>query len=498
MKESTTQPKSLGQIAAGGTLWITGQSILARVISISANFILAWLLNRQDFGLLGLAFTISGICEVFGSGGIARILMRRPNSFRLWATPAFWLSLTLGCMVSTLILSISLIAIVFGNVESPHYFFLMMVLIAVNSLIESTAVVYSAKLRSDLRFKSLAILETSNVTASTILKVILASVGWGALSFPAATLVSRIARILILRKIAPVAIGWHPNFPKWSFLVGPAIIVMFTDFFLRLITYGDYLILSAFSVSRKDLGLYYFAFSFSILVMTMLSQGLVTVLLPTYAKIVETDRRSRAFLRSCNMASLIVFPACFAQSIAVAPAIHLFGEKWVPAIPLLQILSVGMAPRAISWLTATLQEAEGKYRARLGAAIVSAALFLPIATCGYYVGNLTGMAIAVSIYYPLMAFGVALYAGRSSGIAFSKILGLFTRPLAVGLATVSPCVLLQFWDPSPLIQLSFIAVATLAAFPIAARLFMPVAFQELMTLFAGRFQRFAFLLPPTN
>src|SRR6188472_3069998 len=83
------------QVASGFSLMLL-QSLAGKVIAAAGQIILAWYLRPQEFGIVGLAFTISGLVALLQQAGLREILIRRSRTFSRWANAAFWMSLTTG------------------------------------------------------------------------------------------------------------------------------------------------------------------------------------------------------------------------------------------------------------------------------------------------------------------------------------------------------------------------------------------------------------------
>ena len=62
------------------------------------QIMLAWYLMPADFGMIGLALTVSGFAGLAQQTGAREILIRRQANFRRWVTPAFWMSLSAGLL----------------------------------------------------------------------------------------------------------------------------------------------------------------------------------------------------------------------------------------------------------------------------------------------------------------------------------------------------------------------------------------------------------------
>jgi len=87
---------SLARQATRGVIWLMAQSVGSRVVLLAAQLVTAALLSPSDFGVVGLAFTVSTIGSAIVGFGVDQVLIRRQRTLHLWVTPAFYLYLALG------------------------------------------------------------------------------------------------------------------------------------------------------------------------------------------------------------------------------------------------------------------------------------------------------------------------------------------------------------------------------------------------------------------
>lgn len=482
---------SLGDKAAVGAIWSTIQTIAARLMGISANLALAWLLTREDFGLFGKAATIAAFCEVFGAGGIGTILIVRKNKFHRWAEPAQWLGLSLGITVSILMIVCGMVITLQPGTQRASELFVIISLMALTPLFRSFATVPYAKLRIDMRFKKIAVLETIMMLGSSIFKVALAFFGCGAFSFVIPTVATAFVRSAYFWKVSGVKFSRSLGLKRWKYLFDDGLMLILTALLFKLVTYGDYAILTLF-VSLEQLGVYFFAFTYSVMGVVMLTAGLNGVLVPTFASIENKDRRNQAFVRSASLLLALVCPLCFLQSAVSEPAVNLLlKDTWQPAIILLQILSLGMAGRTISWLAASLMESQRRFRTRFLLGIISAAIFLTIVLLGASTLGTLGVAIGVAIFFPIMSAGATLVALNDSGNAVSLLGKIVFKPvISSAIAVFLPWMFFVYLSFSNVAQLIFIPSATIVIYTILLRSWNRETYSELVSKLQTIFAKF--------
>jgi len=171
---------------------------------------------------------------------------------------------------------------------------------------------------------------------------------------------------------------------------------------------GDYLALGYFH-SETSLGVYYFAYGLSMQTMMLVATNMESVLLP----ILGASDRDRAQQRKVVMGTVrslatIGIPACCLQAILAEPGIRaVFNEKWYPAIPVLQVLSLGMAFRIVGWPTVSIMLAHARYKALLLMLALSSAQFMALvigaASMSSEHNSAVAVAVAVSLHFIIEA-----------------------------------------------------------------------------------------------
>ena len=198
---------------------------------------------------------------------------------------------------------------------------------------------------------------------------------------------------------------------------------------------GDYIVLGRFE-SVAVVGVYFFAFRISRHVMSILTFQMSRVLFPALSSLpVETGQQVSAFIRAARLIAAVCFPVCFAMSAVARPLVQLcFDAKWYDAIPLIQIMCLGMTIRTMSWPVASLFKAQGRFRMHLIISACSITVFFPVTILGTWLGSAIGLAIAVALFYSvftLVEFALVL---RPSGQVWPHLVSVFTAPIFAAIA----------------------------------------------------------------
>jgi hypothetical protein len=205
------------------------------------------------------------------------------------------------------------------------------------------------------------------------------------------------------------------------------------------VSYGDY-VSHRPPARHRAVGLYYFAFGLSTQTGVLLTDNLGRVLLPAFSSLLgqPVSRQRGAFVRSCRLLALLGVPLCLLQAAVAGPLVRLlFGPRWASAIPILQLLSIGMAGHLLTMPSHTLLKAQGRLRTLFVVSAVAAGCFLTVVTVAAAGGGLIVATATVAAYYLVAGFvqlGVAL---RAVGGRWRDLAHVCTVAFAAGGASAT-------------------------------------------------------------
>jgi O-antigen/teichoic acid export membrane protein len=455
--------KSLTEQAAGGFTWMIAQTLGSKFFGFATQIALARLLVPRDFGLVALAYTAVAFVAVIRNTGIQQILVQRQKHFRRWANPAFWMEFAVGLATAAMLaIAAPISAIVFHNGNLAG----LILIVAAAGTLSAWNVVPSAKLMIDMRFRAVAAVNISYTVISSALSVLLAWRGFGAYSFVIPLPVACIVRAIWLWRLTRPPVRWRPQFRRWRFLVGDSFYMLAASFFLTVMFQAGSLALGLFC-TKAVVGQFFFALNLSTQIAQLLSQNLGNVLLPALAKLQQDQpRQVAAILRASRLLAIISIPLSLLLAVAAKPGIAIiFGSKWLPAAPVLQLLAIGMAINIPSTPAYTALQSRGLFKTIFVYIAVQFLPFMLAVLFGARYGGAVGAAAAWgAAQFILSPIWIRLGCGRSNQ---RWVVSVFILPLvSAGLALAPALVLFPFVKPSAFqywIQCG-IAVASLAIF----------------------------------
>jgi O-antigen/teichoic acid export membrane protein len=409
-----------------GLKWSYLSTIVKSVIQIGFTAIMARLLEPTAFGLIAMAGIILGFGSYIAQMGVGPALIQKKKIFDEDVRAAFTSALFLGIFFFVLFWFLAPIVIyLFDNKKVIPIIRVM----ALSFIITGLNITALSLLRRNLEFRFLAIAEiTSYLLGYGIFGITLAYNGFGVWSLVAGAL-SQSALLTILshlfcRHKLSFILQWKYYKPLYSF--GGRISVI--SFFEFLGSYLDTLAIGHF-MGAAPLGIYNRAFMLVNLPAQYLTSSFSRVLFPSLSRIQkETERLKKAYLYTIMLFSAILLPTCFGIAASSQEIVLLLlGEKWIPAIPVLQILAIATPFNLLSHFGGVVCEAT---------ATINIKLFMQIV---YIV-------ILGVFFFLLSGYGII-------GFATAVVIGEFVRFVAYILITgricrIMPAELSQAYLPS--------------------------------------------------
>jgi len=351
--------KSLTDHSLSGFSWLAGRTVVTRLVQYGGQIVLAWILAPSAFGLIGMAYAIQEFAMLVQQSGIDKVLVARQDEFDELANPGFWGALATGVVAGGLMFVLAPIAA--DMLNSPGLTELILIL-AIATPFKALWLVPQAALSIDLRFDLIAIVNTGAIVLQMGLTIVLATQGFGAQSFVLPALVVNPLIAVVLYGLTRPPLHWTPEFRKWPGIAKASGLLILATVFSKGVFQGDYLVLGAF-YTEETVGIYYMAFALSVQSIMLLANNVTSTLFPILSKLKEQANRQRvAFLRAARVATLVVVPVSFLIAATAEPVIRLLlDEKWVEAIPIIQILSIGMVLRVLDGMAYAHLNAKGEF-----------------------------------------------------------------------------------------------------------------------------------------
>jgi O-antigen/teichoic acid export membrane protein len=474
--------------ATRGLLWLLAQTASGRAVTFLGQIVLARLLSPDDFGSIGLTYTITAVIGSLTASGIGDVLLQRSKTFLLWAWPALWIELGLTSVGAVLTLALAPLGASFYSV---HELTGLASVLAISLPLYALSTIPLTAIRVSLNFKLLATVGMAEALAIQFLSVLFAWRGRGAYSFAVPVpIVAALKAVLLWMIVWPHVPRGRPR-RAWFYLVRSGFWMWGVRLLIGLVSQGDYVILGSL-VSRQEVGYYFFAFRLSGQPLQALASNVVNVVFPLLTRSrTRPGEQLQATLKASQLLAATLFFAAPLQATLTSPVLHLlFHDRWDPSIPLIQALSFGLALDAVAWIAMALIAARGEFRALLICALIATPWFFVLVGIGAWLGQAFGAAIAVACYYAILCPAYSYVAMKREGVSAAVILRLYLLPMAlagVAVLTAFTSERVLFGNNHPLVEIVFTLACATACYAELLRRFMPETYSAIMSQTASIF-----------
>lgn len=455
-----------------------GQTIGSKLASFVSQIVLARLLSPHDFGLVALAYAAVAFAGVIRQTGIQQILIQRQKHFRRWANPAFWFELTVGVATMVMLAATSpVVAALFHN----HALTGLILIIAAAAPLSPWYVVANARLMIDMRFKAIALVNVAFTTTTMALSILLAWRGFGAYSFVIPLPIASLVRVSLLWSLARPRVRIRPQLRRWKYLIEDSGHMLVSGFLGSVIFWAGNIAMGLMH-PKSAVGDYFFAFNLSTQVSQLLSQNLGSVLLPALSKLQhDIQRQSAALVRASRLLAFISIPSCLLLAVAATPIVEMvFGAKWAPAVPVLEILAVGTAIGIPGAPSIAALQSQGRFRLLMLWTALQASAYFAMVLYGSWLSGAVGVAMA-SLLFQIPVSPITIRLAIRGSSPWRSIRGIYAGPFFASAAALAPILLALRFGVLPhqnVIWLAASLTSLALLYPLAARAFCPVELKQ--------------------
>jgi O-antigen/teichoic acid export membrane protein len=349
---------SLRQKAAKGIFWSVIQKWGKEGISALNLMILTRLLGPEAFGLVALATVFTDVLDIFLDQGFSAAIVQRSNLEREHLDTAFWTSVIIGILLAVGTTAASgLVATFF---QEPRLAFVLSWL-SIGFIFGALSSTQTAILQRQLAFKSLAARSMTAKTVGGIVGVSLALAGFGIWSLIALTLATDLAAVIVLWRISDWRPGFNLSKKHFKELFTFGVSITGNNILSQAVGHSDDFLIGYF-LGPTLLGYYTVGYRLLLVILRLVTGIMNAVAFPTFSRLQSDPKRMlRAFYQVTQYTSLLAFPVFIGLSILASELIPaLFGEKWTPSIPVMQILALFGILQSVLAFNGTVMRASGK------------------------------------------------------------------------------------------------------------------------------------------
>jgi PST family polysaccharide transporter len=353
---SSLSPSYLARVALRGTTWVYIAFFSGKLVVFLTTIVLARLLSKSDFGVVGYAVTVIGFLDVLKDLGVGAALIYH-NDERVVPT-AFWLNVSTGLGFFLLAwFGAPSVGLFFND---PRAIWVTRIL-ALSFPLNALASIQETLLIKDLAFNQKFIPDFARAISKGVFSISLAFAGFGPWSIILGQLGGLIVSAVILWRMIPWRLSlefsslWARSLLRYGLpLVGMNIISVF-------VLNVDYLLVGKY-LGAEALGVYTLAFRVPELTILQLCNIVAQVVFPVFAKIKDdAEALGRGFLRTAQYVALLTVPVGLGMSLLARPfVLFLFGEKWIEVVPVMRAISIYSVLISLGYNAGDVYKAQGR------------------------------------------------------------------------------------------------------------------------------------------
>jgi lipopolysaccharide exporter len=410
---------NFARVAIRGTAWQYVTFFGGKFMVFLSTIILARILSKDDFGLVGYAVTTTNFLDVISDFGIGAALVF--YSFdRRRASTAFWLNLLVRF---SLFVITWIIAPGAGDYFRDIRVVTVIRVLAFTFVTDSLGDIHAWLLRKNLAFGRAVIPDFVSALSKGLSSILFALLGFGAWSLIWGQIMGSVASTIVLWIISP----WRPTLEFEPSLVRGlltyGINIVGVALLGTLIQNLDYLLVGRY-LGAEILGVYTLAYRLPDLAILQFARVLSTVLFPLYSKMREIPgSMTRGFYLTTRYVSLVTIPLGIGLALVAKPfTLTVFTDKWQEIIPVMQGLSIYSMMLSLAFNAGSAYKAEGRPQVLTWLNLIRLTMLFPAL---WWAVNGAGTIVAVGWMHALVAF----FGGMINLVAASRLLHLSLRDL---------------------------------------------------------------------
>ncbi|MCC4816392.1 lipopolysaccharide biosynthesis protein [Vibrio lentus] len=404
---------SLKKLAFKGVMWSLFDKVINQLGNILLLIYLSRILSPTDFGLIAMLAVFLAIAQSLVDSGFSQALIQRSKKVtEKDLSTVFYVNLVISVFIYIILFIFS--PVISDFFQQPELINLSRVLFVV-IILNSIALVPRTKLIIEVDFRTQSIINAISMIVTTILTVYMVKKGYGYWSLVGMNIIKSLTNAILLIMLSK----WYP---KWLFSIRS-----FTSLFsfgsnlliagvLSTVVQNFYLILIGRYFNVVQVGYFQQGYNYTNMLASTISSVTQGVTYPIMTSIQEDkERLVNIYEKVMGVITLITFPLFIGFAAISREFVIIFlGEKWIPIIPIIIILSFSRLITPISSLNLTILNARGRSDlflktdlSKLPMTIASLFIAIPYGIVGVAIAQLvtTFISFFINSYYPGKLFG---------------------------------------------------------------------------------------------
>lgn len=319
-------------------LWRFAERIGTQSITFIISIILARLLSPNDYGTVAILLVFIGIADVFVEAGFGNALIQKKDADNIDFSSVFYFSLTFSLIVYAIIYFSAPLIAKFYNIsileETLQVLALRVPVAAINS-------VQQAYVARNMQFKKFFYSTLTGTIVSAVVGITMAYNHYGVWALVGQYLSSAFVNTLVLFLV----ICWRPKL-EFSFQRLKSLFNYGWKLLLSGLIDTSYNSLNSLLIGKvyapSDLAFFETGKKFPIVIVTNINTTISSVLFPALASEQNEPEKVKVYVRKAiQVSSYIMWPMMLGMAACSDTIISLLlTDKWLPAVPYLQIACI--------------------------------------------------------------------------------------------------------------------------------------------------------------
>lgn len=338
--------------------WTGVEKIVSKVVNFFIGIALARMLAPSDYGVIGMLAIFMAVANTFTDSGLSNALIQKQNRTEKDFCTIFYFNIAVA---------VAFYAILFFASPYIAKFYNMPVLedvtkvVALSLVITGFTAVQRTRLTIDLRFQTQALISVISMLVTGAVGLFLAYLGWGVWALVFQALAGQVLSSICIWYCS----RWMPKliFSRESFkqLFGFGSKLLCSSLINTI--YGNlYTLVIGKAFSPADVGFYNKGNEYALLPTQAMQDMTLKVNYPILAKMQDDNERLlRAYRKLLRTPLFLLYPLLVVIAVTADPLIEvMIGAKWLPCVPMLQVLCIGYMFSPLTHINLNLLYVKGR------------------------------------------------------------------------------------------------------------------------------------------
>src|SRR5262245_50180233 len=371
-------------------MWISISRGAVNLLTSLSTIVLARLLLPTDFGLVALGTSMLVVLQAFTELSLAQALIHTREPTRDHYNTAWTLNTARGSLIG---LGFALAAPFAASAYHEPRLESIMIALGINAVLGGLKNPKMVMLQKQLNFHQEAIRTIGAMLLQVAVSVGVAVIFRSYWALVAGMMAGTISTVILSYTLVPFrpSPGWKHFRELWSFSVWMSLgqIVNTLNYRFDQLLVGSY-------VGRAELGLYTVGSRLSVMPGQEIIRPLTNTLFPAFRLTADDPARlRRAYQRVQAVVTAVALPASVGFALVADPVVRLaLGEKWLGAIPVVQLMAAIYSIDTFGSLVTPLGMAMGQTRLLFIRNLQKFAIRVPMIVAGMLLGGFMGVLYA--------------------------------------------------------------------------------------------------------